>query len=687
MSEDYNFLSAIPHLIQSLGFRGDDRVILEAMPHLVSKLSLDDLREFFANLGYASQVKKTNLQRMPEHPGIFITKTGTFIVTKVDTAMVSFINLDTKEHTILPRGYNLSGSFCSFFTNARPLNIREKWIEEIIQRFKPQVLQLLWIGLLNAIFALTLPFFIRAVFDWAIPTKSEVTLNYLLVGLIIALVCHHFIHGFQNKSLAFAGARINMIISLSVVQKILRLPYTFIESAPVQDQIARIKQFDSLRDFFTSPLAQLILEGPFVIFFIIILGILGGPLVIVPIVLLALFIILGFILFPMIRGSTRLSSFTQNEKLSFMLECFSKINTLKYLGGESVFAKRFEEKTYNNSKSLENSEIISSYAANLSQILVKIAGVITILWGAVRVMDGDMTTGSLVAVVLLIWRALSPFQAGFMFLSQFDLTLSTMRQLNQMMDLPTEHYAPKSVTRPTLKGHILCQNISFRYPTASSFALQGVTLEANPGEIVAIMGENGSGKSTLLKLLLGFYQPVHGGIYLDQIDIKQIAVNHLRQSISFVPQNTQFFHGTIEQNLLLSAPYATRQQMIEACKKAMVWDDICRLEHGLDTKLTDRSTTFLNAGFQQKISLARSYLRDSPVLLFDEPGSNLDFQGDLWFKETLLSWRGEKTMMIVTHRPSIISLSDRLLVLSEGYMRYFGPTQKVLELMREESAA
>ncbi len=686
-NNDYDYYLVVRPLLQSLGFQGDDRVIFEAMPHLIAHLGLEELREFMVNLGYASKRRKVSLKNLPGHPGILKTKKGLFLMTYADGESIELVNLLTKEQQSVPRRHRLRGEFCYFFTNSRPLSAKDKWLDDVIERFKPQAFHLFLIGLLNAIFALTLPLFIRSVFDWAIPTRSEETLNYLLVGLVIALLCHHVIHGFQNKSLAFVGARLNMIISLSVVQKLLRLPYSYVETAPVQEQVSRIKQFDGLKDFFTSPLAQLILEGPFVIFFIIVLGILAGSLVIIPIILLVLFIILAMIFFPMIRASTRLSSFTYNDKLAFMLESFSKINTLKYLGGERIFSRRFEEKTYNNSKALEQSEVINSYASNLSQILIKIAGVVTILWGSTRVMTGDMTVGSLVAVVLLIWRALSPFQAAFMFLSQFDLTLSTIKQLNQLMALPIESYAPTHVNRQKLKGYVSCDHVSFRYPGSASLALHDVMLEARPGEIVAIMGENASGKSTLLKLLLGFYQPMSGSIYLDSFDIKQMPVNHLRQSVGFVPQHIQFFHGTVEQNLLLSAPDTSRAQMIEACKKALVWEDICMLGNGLDTKLSDRSTSHLNAGFQQKLSLARAYLRDSSVLLFDEPGSNLDLQGDKWFKETLLTWHGVKTMVVVTHRPSVVSLSDRLLVLSSGKMRYFGPTNKVLELMKEEGAA
>lgn len=682
-----NYFKAIPLLLTAIGWRGDRRSIFEALPHLTSSLDLDGLREVFINLGYESQTQTINLRKVTNHVGLFRSKNQTYILLGVDEDGVHMQDVETEKTSVFPKSTSLKGTLCYFYTAGKEIKTAKSWLHEIASRFKKQIHHLLLIGVFNALFALTIPLFIRAVFDWAIPGKSDQTLTYLIYGLALALLCHHFVHIIQNKNLAYIGARLNMIIGTAVVNKILRLPYHLIENASVPDQIARIKQFDSIRDFFTSPLAQLVMEGPFFIFFIIVLAFLGGPLAIIPIVLLACFAILGVIVFPMVRGGTKLSSITHNEKVSFLVEAFSKINTLKHLGGESAFSKRFEEKAYGHTKSSENNEIVMAYATNLAQILIKGAGIITVIWGAIRVMDGDMTVGSLVAVVLLIWRALSPIQSAFMFLSQFDQTLNTMKQINQLMSLPSEQYAPSHVPMRKLEGAIHIDNIAFRYPTNPNLALQGVTVDAKPGEVIGIMGENGSGKSTLLKLLLGFYQPIAGSISLDGVDTKQIPVNHLRKTLAFVPQSIQFFHGTVEQNLLLSAPDASREDVIQACKDAFVWDDIQQLPNGLETRLTDRTTSVMNSGFQQKLSLARAYLRKSSILIFDEPGSNLDIEGDEWFKKTVDSWRGKKTMVIVTHRPSVLKMTDKILALSHGKMKYFGPTDKVLALIEQEKGA
>lgn len=681
----YNYIKAVHPLLFSLGYDGENRPIFESTPHRQDVLTLEELRELMANMGYLSNEKRVALKDLPDHPGLLhIEHRGVFVVLKADAVNIYLQNLERGKEVILPRTEKLQGDFCYFYTEDKRIKKEKTWLHGVAHRFHHMHAQLLVIGILNAIFGLTTPMFIRGVFDWAIASNSKETLLYLALGLGIALMSHHVVHIYQNRILAYIGARIHMIIGTSVLAKILKIPYHLVENASVSDQVTRIKQFDGLKEFFTSPLAQFFMEAPFFLFFIVILAFMGGPLVFVPIVLFILFAILAAVTFPLVRAGTRVSSFTHNQKLSFLLEAFRKINTLKFLGGEKSFEKRFEEKAYNQSKALEHNEIVMAYATNTAQILIKIGGVVTIIWGAVRVMDGLMTVGSLMAIVLLIWRALAPFQTAFMFLSQFDMTLSSMKQINQLMTIAPENYAPTYLPKKQISGDIFCDSLMFRYPSSPIPALQGIGMDAKKGEIITIMGENGSGKSTLLKLLLGFYPPMSGNIYLDQVDIKHIPVNHLRQSIGFVPQNIQFFHGTIEQNLILAAPHATREEIMHACKEAMVWDDICAMPEGLETRLSDRSLSELNSGFQQKLGLARAYLRKCSILIFDEPGSNLDLKGDAWFKKTLEKWHGEKTMLIVTHRPSVLKLSDKVLLLGAGKMRFFGPSIKLIEYMEKE---
>ena len=314
---------------------------------------------------------------------------------------------------------------------------------------------------------------------------------------------------------------------------------------------------------------------------------------------------------------------------------------------------------------------------------MKVAGLVVIIWGAVRVTDNLMSVGALIAVVLLLWRALSPIQSAFMILGRFDQVMDSLGQINRLMAMPTER---RQVTGNPheFDGLIRVQNAGFRYPNDANPALQGIMMEAKPGEIVAVIGQNGSGKTTLLKLLLGFYYPQAGSITVDGVDIRQFDPIVLRQSIAYVPQQTQFFHGTLAQNLQLCAPEATQEQMIRAVKMAGLLPQIMTLPEGFETRIDEQLMNVYSSGFLQKLNLARAYVRKSNILIMDEPGNTLDQEGDELLRTTIEGFRGKKTVMLVTHRPSLINLADRVLSLQGGAMRIFGPKEKVLELMSGE---
>jgi ABC-type bacteriocin/lantibiotic exporter with double-glycine peptidase domain len=211
-------------------------------------------------------------------------------------------------------------------------------------------------------------------------------------------------------------------------------------------------------------------------------------------------------------------------------------------------------------------------------------------------------------------------------------------------------------------------------------------MEAKPGEIIAIVGQNGSGKTTLLKLLLGFYYPQAGSITVDGIDIRQFDPMVLRQSIAYVPQQTQFFHGTLAQNLQFAAPEATEERMIQAAEKAGLLSQIMALPEGFETRIDEQVMKVFSSGFLQKLNLARAYIRKSNIIIMDEPGNTLDEEGDETLRQTIEELRGKKTVLIVTHRPSLINLADRILSLQKGAMRVFGPKEKVLAIMKGEAS-
>jgi len=683
MLSTFNFYDVLKPLLNVLGWHGEPRRLLEVIPHLVDHIDLDGFRNIMANLGYGSKSVKIRLDQIKSAiiPAIFISKESVSIIYKGEDDHLLITDCQTNKTLKLSTVKGKPGTLYSFFTKEEEKPTREAWLWKIFRRFHGYIYWLLGLGFFISLLSMVSFIFISLVYDWVVPTNAEGTLLYLMLGLLIALACMEFIHAVENKALSYLGARLDMIIGIEVVRKILSLPVTYVDGISVAAQVARIRQFDAIRETFTGPLAKLMMEMPFMIIFLIAMGIIGGPIVLIPLVMTIIFFIVAILMYPALRSSTREVSSNSQERRKFLIEGTTHLMAIKNLGAEEVWVDRFKEVGASVALAQKHHEMLSAFALNLSQSIMKIAGLATIIWGTYRVTENLMMTGDLIALVMLVWRALSPVQAGFMILGRADQIADSISQINRLMAQPSERRSI-SPRIPHFDGFIRLNNVAFRYPSEGNPAVQGVVLEAQPGELVAIIGQNGSGKSTLVKLLLGFYYPQGGSISIDGTDIRQFDPVGLRQAISYVPQQNQFFHGTIEQNLRLSTPDASDESMVEAADMAGLLPDILNLPEGFDTLLNDRVMLIFSSGFLQKLNLARAYLRKSSIMILDEPGNTLDYEGDERLKATLESMKKKRTMIVVTHRPSLINLADRILVLQDGSMLAFGPKEKILEILK-----
>ena len=319
----------------------------------------------------------------------------------------------------------------------------------------------------------------------------------------------------------------------------------------------------------------------------------------------------------------------------------------------------------------------------MAQILMLGAGIATVGWGTLRVLDGAMTVGALVACMILVWRVLIPLQVVFLSLTRFEQIMLGLKQIDRLMRLEPERRPGEAGDQHrTLKGEIAYHRVSLRYSPNADPALIGVDLRAQPGEIVAITGPNGSGKSTLLKLVAGLYQAQAGAVLIDGMDIRQLERGELRWAIASVPQNCDFFHGTIAQNLRLANPTASDEDLVRAARDAGVLDEIMRLSGGFETRLNDRLQRQLPNGFKQGLMLARAYVKDRSIYLLDEPGNHLDSEGDRALMRKLGELRGRATVFMVTHRPSHLRLADQVIFMDSGRILLYGPPEEVIPQLR-----
>ncbi|MGB0671150.1 MAG: peptidase domain-containing ABC transporter [Rhodospirillales bacterium] len=671
-------------LINSLDWQGRQRQVLEALPHFADTLDLTDFLNVMSNLGFRSRSFSAKLSSIDPRlmPCLFLPEKGPALVvlgTRPDGLKV--FQSETYSHTRLT-DLKTKGRvyvFQRIEQDESKTRLREHgFVAEVGERFKPLVWQALLVSFVSNLLVLATPLFIMTVYDKVIGSGSREMLLELMVGVAIALAADAILRNVRSRVIAYVGARMDYVLGSSIFQRLLFLPPTQTELANIGSQVARLKDFEGIREFFTGPLATVALEAPFATIFVFVTAILAGPVAIVPGVALLMFVFIGWLMIPPLRKRVALASRAESMKQEFLVEALSKRQSLKDVGVEEIWAERYREISARAAARSYASNRLSNVAATAANAVIILAGVGTLGWGVLRVLDGHMTVGALIAVMMLVWWILRPLQTAFLTATQIEQVRSSINQINALMRLQPER-EPLQEVQPLkpFKGAVSFNRVSVRYTPDAEPALLGVSFDIEPGELVAIVGPNGSGKTTLLKMIAGLYPPLAGAVKIDGTDIRQLDPLEVRYGISYVPQECQLFFGTIAQNLRLVEPTASDQDLRRAAAEAGMLDDINRLPDKFDTRVGDGRSDVLPRNIVQKLSLARAYLKPAPIMLFDEPVNGLDFAADRRFISNLERMRGKRTVFLVTHRPSHLRAVDKIIVLDEGKLLAAGPADKV----------
>jgi ABC-type bacteriocin/lantibiotic exporter with double-glycine peptidase domain len=320
----------------------------------------------------------------------------------------------------------------------------------------------------------------------------------------------------------------------------------------------------------------------------------------------------------------------------------------------------------------------------LAHALTILSAVAVIGFGVGMVWQGALTTGGLVATMILVWRVLSPFYSLCTMIPRLDQLRNSVRQVDRLMDLDSEETTQRNAARLSkIRGRVSFLNVGIRYSMDSDPLLAGLSFEAMPGDIVAVTGANGTGKTSILKMIKGMYTPQAGSIRIDGFDIRQLDPVDLRRRIAYIPQETSFFHGTIAENLRFANPLVTDREIVEALGQAGVGEDIRRLPKGLRTVIGHGGMT-LSSSLELRLAMVRAYLHDAPILLIDElPNSLLSEQAGAFMRDHLLRHKKERTVIMVTHREDFMALADTIVILRRNMPPQMGPRQFMMDEMRK----
>jgi ATP-binding cassette subfamily C protein LapB len=536
---------------------------------------------------------------------------------------------------------------------------------------------------------LAVPLFIRNVYDRVIPNYALDTLWALGIGVGLAAVFSLLLRILRVYLVEIAGRRADVAMSNRIFQRVLgarRDAHTM--SFGHEAHIMR--EYETVREFFSSFTISTFGDMPFIVLFLLIIWIIGGPLVIVPTAVVIVVLLISLVTqLPLSRIAKRYFN-EAAARNSVLFESLGGVETIKGIGAEGWASGRWERATAESVTVALKMRIISSLSLNLVVFAQLLTTVGIVVMGVGLIHNGTITAGALFAVVILSSRSLAPLAQIAGVLNRLYLARVAFRALKRLMDAPQDrpegaHYVQKL----TYEGGIKFDKVTFTYPGTSAPMLRDVSFQIAPGEKVGIVGTIGSGKSTLLRLLLKLYRPESGAVLVDGFDIEQLDPTSLRANIGYAPQGGDVFSGTIRSNIILHAPYAGEIAMAKAAFNVGALEWIRQRSAGFDTPVGERGA-LLSSGQKQSVSLARALLLDPPVLALDEPTSEMDGGTEALFLKRMAEATKNKTLIMVTHRSSALNLIDRLIVMDQGKIVADGPKKEVyeaLQRLRESSKA
>ena len=536
-------------------------------------------------------------------------------------------------------------------------------------------------ALLINLFALAMPMFSMTVYDRVVPNRAEETLWVLATGVMLMLVFDVILRVLRAYILDTAGKRIDVTLSSKIMERVLGLRLAD-RPGSVGSFASNLKAFESVRDFIASATITALVDLPFVLVFLLVMVWISPWLLIPPLIGIGLLMVSSMIAQQKMKELVDLSQRAAAQKNSTLVESLVGIETIKFMVAESSIQRKWERATVFLAQTGTRLKLVSSATTNIAQTLQQIVSIAVVITGVYLLIYNQVTMGGIIAASMLAGRAMSPFGQIAGLLMQYHSARSGLSSVEQHMKMQPERPDDATFLHRTLfRGTIEVKNVSFAYPGTTQAWLKLVSFKLAAGEKVATLGRQGSGKSTIQRWILGLYQPSEGAILIDGIDVRQIDPAELRRAIGFVPQDINLFYGSLRENIAMGAPFADDQTVVAAAAVAGVTEFANRHPRGFDMPIGERGES-LSGGQRQAVGIARAVLNDPPVLLFDEPSSAMDHQSEDAFKGRLKVFAAAKTVVLVTHRNSLLELVDRLIVIDNGQVMADGSKAQVVEALQ-----
>ncbi len=556
------------------------------------------------------------------------------------------------------------------------------WFWSVMAESRPLYRDVLLAALLANLFALGLPLFVMNVYDRVVPNHAFETLWVLAVGLMLMLVSDLVLRTLRSRFVDLASSRSDVKLSAFIMERVLGMR---MEQRPVSagSFASNLRAFESVRDFIGSATVVAFIDLPFALIFMIVIGWISWPMLIPLAIGAAIMLLYALAVQGRMHELAETTYRAAAQRNATLIEGLVGFETLKALGAESAIQSKWEKSAALLARVGAQLRLLSSTASNTSAFVQQLISLVIVIIGVYVIAERELTVGGLIACTMLASRAMAPVGQVAGLLVQYHTAATALTSLNEMMERDVERPEDTTfISRGHLKGAIDFRDVSFSYPGQDTPSLRNLTFSIKPGEKVAILGRIGSGKTTLEKLILGLYRPTSGAVLVDGIDLRQLDPAELRRQIGYVQQDVMLFYGSLRDNITLGAPLAEDADIVKAAEIGGIIGLVNQHPQGFDMLVGERGES-LSGGQRQGVAIARAVINDPPILLLDEPTSSMDYSSEEDIKRRLKEFSAGKTVLLISHRTSVLELADRIIVMDGGRIVADGPKDQVVTALRQ----
>ncbi len=552
------------------------------------------------------------------------------------------------------------------------------WFIPAIVKYRRLLGEILVISLVLQLIGLVTPMFFQVVMDKVLVNHAMKTLNVIAVGLVFAIVFEALLAGIRTYVFAQTSSKIDVELGARLFHHLLGLPIAYFQSRRVGDSVARMHELESIRSFLTGNAMTVVLDFLFSFVFLAVMAWYSVWLTLIVLASIPVYFALSMLLTPVLRARLNEKFNRGAENQSFLVETIGGVDTVKAMALEPRWQQKWEKQLAGYVAAGLATSNIALVASGCVNLVSKIVTALIMWFGARFVIDGDLSVGELVAFNMLSGQVATPILRIAQLWNDFQQVGISMSRLGDILNARTEVSGQKA-RLPRISGAITLERVSFRYRPDAAEVLRDVSIEIAPGEVIGIVGRSGSGKSTLTRLVQRLYVPERGRVLIDAQDMSVIDTTSLRRQIGVVLQENVLFSRSVRENIAVSDPAMSLEQVIAAAKLAGAHDFICELPEGYETVVGEHGTG-LSGGQRQRIAIARALITNPRVLIFDEATSALDYESERIIQNNMRRICAGRTVLIIAHRLSAVREANRIVVMDRGQVAEIGSHEALLAL-------